>query len=94
MTHILKLDAYYCTAFFHLTWGTPKDNFITFFPPIQIGRVLYVWQWQLKAVPNQLKTRGGLNGKGPKSMSKDFESLTWGTPQNNFITFFPPIQIG
>ena len=65
-----------------LIWGTPKDNFITFFPPIQIGRVLYVWQWQLKAVPNQLKTRGGLNGKGPKSTSNDFESLTWGTPNN------------
>ena len=77
--------------FKNLTWGTPKDKFITFFPPIQIGRVLYVWQWQPKAVLNPLKTRGGLNGKGPKSMSKDFESLTWGTPKDNFLTFPPPV---
>ena len=80
--------------FENLTWGTPEGKFIPFFLPIKIGRVLYVWQWYLKAVPNQLKTRGELNGKGQKSISKDFENLTFGTPEDKFITFFPPIQIG
>ena len=34
----------------NLTWGTLKDELITFIPMAQIGRVLYVEQWQPKTV--------------------------------------------
>ena len=53
-----------------LTWGTLKDELITFIPPVQFGQVLDAKQWWPEAVPNQLKTRGDLDRKGQKHLVK------------------------
>ena len=59
-----------------LTWGTLKDELITFIPPVQFGRVLDAKQWLLKVVLIQLKTRGDLKRKGQKHLVKIFVEYT------------------
>ena len=40
--------------------------------------------------PQSVDNKVWTQQEGPKSMSKDFKNLTWGTPKDKFITFFSP----